>query len=221
MTEKPSHRVVRPALRALAALAALAGMLAGTPAPASAQERPVIDETPRVPEALRAVGPDAENGPVRRIPLPSRTDAGSYPYTIEIPADWQVLREIPQPGIFLGPESGSPDEHPEMILVRPSAADASDLPALVETIRGNLPRVPWEAGELEIRTLGDDLEGLWLRMDVDRESPRKTVVLKLPLPEGGSVDVLGSAPAERYPELAEHYERILMSVRPVETDAGS
>jgi hypothetical protein len=153
-------------------------------------------------------------GQFERIPLPSLDPEVDYPYTILLPRGWVTNRDFPEVGVLLGPEGATPTTHPEMILVRQSPAEVSDPATLAETIRANADQLPWTPGQLEVVELGD-VSALWVRMDVDDpQAPRRTVALKLPLEEGGSLDVMGSTPAASYPRMARHYQRLILSILP-------
>lgn len=168
-----------------------------------------------VPVALAQEAGDDEAPATKRIPLPSLETGRDLPYTVAIPVDWTVRRDLPATGVFLGPPAGDPNSHPEMVYVRQSPVDISDPLAVGEAIRANSAEQPWSVEELQvIDEVG--VYGLLVLMAVPRDATgpeRKTMTLKLPVGDG-SVDLVASAPAERFATLRSHYERILGSVQP-------
>lgn len=153
---------------------------------------------------------------VERIQLPSLSTVEDYPYTIEIPADWSVRREVPEPGIYLGPPAVDPKQYPEMIFVRWSRVELTNPEATAANIKANdLKNDAWTAPEVTVVDVGTT-KGLWVRMDYPAKNDvpaRTTLTLKVPIP-GASIDIIGAAATEKFPELRAHYEKILRSVLP-------
>lgn len=153
---------------------------------------------------------------VKRVNLPSLSTVEDFPYTIEIPADWTVRREVPQPGIYLGPPTVDPQQYPEMIFVRWSRVDLAKPDATVANIKANdTKNDDWSAPEVSVVDVGEH-KGVWVLMQypAKNDTPaRTTVTLKVPI-QGASIDIIGSANTAKFPELKAHFEKILRSVRP-------
>jgi|CXWL01.1.fsa_nt_gi hypothetical protein len=162
-------------------------------------------------EATAADGPG-----VRRIDLPSLSTVEDFPYTIEIPADWAVRREVPEPGIYLGPPSVDPKQYPEMLFVRWSRVDLTKPEATAANIKANdTKNDDWIASEVTVVDVGT-VKGLWVLMQYPAKNDvpaRTSLTLKVPI-QGASIDIIGAAPATRFPELRAHFEKVLRSVRP-------
>lgn len=161
--------------------------------------------------------------PTKTIDLPSlSTVAGNqYPYTVEIPLNWAIRREIPVPGVFVGPPGARPESDFDMILVRPSKIDLTNPETVVEAIRANAESQPWSAAELEVIEVGDK-RGVWVLLDVPATASkpaRRTLTVKLPL-DSGSLDVLASAPSDQFEELRATFESVLRSIRPKDQSEG-
>lgn len=151
----------------------------------------------------------------RRIDLPTLSTADHFPYTMEIPVTWELRREIPAPGVFVGPPGAHPDSDPEMVFVRLSDVDLSDPEAVVSSIESAAANQPWQTQQLEIFE-SDGKRGVWVLMEIpgDGTKPaRRTLTVKLPVDEG-SVDVMATAPVERFEALQPMFERVLRSIRP-------
>lgn len=169
------------------------------------------------PAAFAAEDGGDQASPTKTIDLPSLSTIPSnqYPYTVEIPVSWEIRREIPAPGVFVGPPGAQPEFDYDMIFVRPSQVDLTSPEAVVEAIRANDESQPWSAAELEVIEVGDR-RGVWVLLDVPAmagKAARKTLTVKLPI-EGGSLDVLTSAPSDRFDELRGTFESVLRSIRP-------
>ena len=172
-----------------------------------------------------AAATDAADGAeqmTRRIELPTLSSAQNFPYTIAVPTTWEARREIPAPGIFLGPPGAQPDNDFQMVFVRHSTVDLSDPQKVVDAIAANDEHQPWTAEELKVID-ADGRKAVWILMEIpgDATQPaRRTLTLKLPI-DGGSVDVMATAPVDEFDALRPEFERILRSVRPVEADAAA
>jgi len=178
--------------RASTAFAALAlGILAGI---ASAAE-------PSKP-AAPAVG-------YRRLELPA-APGQTFPYTVEVPADWQVLTLKDAPGIWLGPSGAQPPDDPRLVYVRISPVSLASPEAIVAAIKASDAKDDtWSAPLVEVRKVGG-VEGVLVQMD---DKARSSLTLKMPLAKT-SVDFIGSAKREDFARLRPSYERVLFSVRP-------
>jgi hypothetical protein len=202
-----------PAAMAAAAPAAAAG--AHTAAPPSAAAGRAAAAAPAGPAAPAApAGPAAASGPARRVPLPG-PDGKPYPYTIEIPAGWQVLFSKDVPGVFVGPASAlEPEKDVRMIYVRVSPASVLDPEAVVANIKKSAAGATWSAPLVEVREVGG-VRGVLVRMDSGSGAEaRSTLVLKMPLGQT-SVDFMASAPRAEFEGLLPGYQRVILSVLPV------
>lgn len=158
----------------------------------------------------------ADSVGVRRVDLPSLSTVEDYPYTIEIPADWTVRREVPEAGVYLGPPTVDPKQYPEMVFVRWSRVDLAKPEVTVANIKATDTKADdWTASEVTVVEVGDR-QALWVVMQyaAKNEVPaRTTMTLKVPH-QGASIDIIGAAPTTKFPELKAHFEKILRSVRP-------
>jgi hypothetical protein len=195
------------ALTALASLAALAALAvhpalapAAVPPPASAPAAP----TP----------PAAAGAGFHRIELPG--GAGEpFPYTVEVPVDWQVHHLKDAPGIWLGPADAQPPDDPRLVYVRVSRVPLANPAETVASIKANdAADGSWSAPLVEVREVGG-VKGILVQMDSGAgERARSTLTLKMPLPKT-SVDFIGSSRQDQFARLRPAYERVLFSVRPV------
>lgn len=168
-----------------------------------------------IPAAPSAAAADDAAQQTRRIELPTLSTAQSFPYTIAIPETWEPRREIPAPGIFLGPPGAQPDSDYSMVFVRRSTVDLSDPQKVVEAIEANDPQQPWTAEELKVID-ANGRKGVWILMKIpgDAKQPaRRTLTVKLPI-DGGSIDVMATAPVDDFDALRPGFEKILRSIRP-------
>jgi hypothetical protein len=147
-----------------------------------------------------------------RLPGP---DGKPFPYTIEVPAGWQVLFSKTVPGVFVGPASAlEPENDVRMIYVRVSPATMLDPEAVVAAIKKSAADGTWSAPLLEVRELGG-VRGVLVRMDSGSgAAARSTLVLKMPLGQA-SVDFMASAPPADFERLLPVYQRVILSVLPV------
>ena len=167
--------------------------------------------------AMAAAEPPAEPAPTapagpQRIELPG-APGKPFPYTVEIPAGWQMRQVEGIPGVWLGPAEAEPPNDPRLIYVRISPTSVADPEKTVANIRAADEKQPWSAPLVEVREVGG-VRGVLVRMDSgEGETARSTLVLKLPL-EGGGVDFMGSAPRAEFDALRPIYEKVFFSVRP-------
>jgi len=154
--------------------------------------------------------PAAAAPPYRRLELPA--PAGKiFPYTVEVPADWQVLTLKDAPGIWLGPAGAQPPDDPRLVYVRISPVPLANPQAIVAAIKANDAKDDtWSAPLVEVREVGG-IQGVLVQME---DKTRSTLTLKMPLAKT-SVDFIGSAKREDFARLRPSYELVLFSVRPV------
>jgi hypothetical protein len=201
-----------PLVLAPAALVALA-LLATGPLPAQDSERAVVsveDET------------DTVSMEMKRLVLPSLSAEVDAPYSAVVPLNWYPRRDIAAPGVFLGPASGNPESHPEMLLVRESDVDVSDPEAILSNLRANAEAGEWALVEGEVRDFGG-AQGLWI---VRRLPPqglhgeRINMAVKLPLDGNRSLDVTSTLPVDQWTGvLGQQVEHMLASIEPAEPAA--
>lgn len=210
--------------RSLLVAAAVLLAASGSAACASAQEA-TGEGAAQEPTAVEVPveGSVESSGPVehKRMPLPSLSHSVDHPFTIEVPVNWGPRRSLPAPGIFLGPPSGTPDSHPEMLLIRESdvALDAPE--AILSNLRSHAEAADWSLREAEVRDFGG-VRGLWIVRDMPPEGfhgRRVSFAVKLPIGDR-SLDVAATVPAEQYDSLAPRIEYMLRSLRPAEEAAG-
>ncbi|HYU31975.1 MAG TPA: hypothetical protein VEW48_07415 [Thermoanaerobaculia bacterium] len=147
----------------------------------------------------------------RRIELPG-APGKPFPYTVEIPAGWQMRQVEGIPGVWLGPADAQPPGDPRLVYVRISTTSLANPEQTAANIRAADEKQPWSAPEVAIKEVGG-VRGVLVRMDSgEGDQARSTLVLKLPL-EGGGVDFLGSAPRAEFEKLRPVYEQVLFSVR--------
>ncbi len=185
--------------RALTALAAAA--LASTALLAAAQ--PAKAPAPAA----------ADSAGYHRIELPGASGQ-PFPYTVEIPAGWQVHQIKESPGIWLGPAEAQPPNDPRLVYVRISPVSLADPAATVASIKANdAADNSWSAPVVEVREVGG-VKGILIQMDSGSgDQARSTLTLKLPLPRT-SVDFIGGAKRDEFAKLRPAYERVLFSARP-------
>lgn len=149
----------------------------------------------------------------QRIELPGAPGT-PFPYTVEIPAGWQMRQVEGIPGVWLGPSDAQPPNDPRLIYVRLSPTPLTDPEKTVANIRAADAQQPWSVPFIEARQV-NGIPGVLLRMDSgEGASARSTLVLKLPL-EGGGVDFLGAAPRAEFEKLLPTYQKVFFSVRRV------
>jgi hypothetical protein len=207
----PILKTLKPETLLVAAAISLAALGAGV-ATASAQEA----------EAPKPAAAAADAADHRRMALPSLSPMADHPFTIEVPVNWVARRSLQAPGVFLGPPSGTPDSHPEMLLVRETnvALDAPEL--IIENLRRHDEAAAWSLREAEVRDFGG-VQGLWIVRAMPPEGfhgERVSFAVKLPLGDG-SLDVAATVPAEDYDTVAPRVESMLRSLRPAEAEAAT
>ena len=166
------------------------------------------------PATAQAAQPSAAGQP-RRVALPG-PDGKPFPYTIELPAGWQVQSSKTVPGLFLGPAAaGEPENDPRMIYVRVSPASLLDPEAVVANIKkSDAADDRWSAPLVEVREIGG-VRGVLVRMDSGSgDQARSTLVLKMPFGQS-SVDFMASAPRAEFESRLAGYQSVILSVLPV------
>jgi hypothetical protein len=152
----------------------------------------------------------------RRMEIPSGPAGKPFPYTVELPAGWQVMQGEAMPGVFLGPAGiVHPETDPRAIYVRISPASLADPAAVVMNIKASAPADnSWTAPIVEVREVGG-MRGVLVRMDSGAGiQARSTLVLKLPLGQT-SVDLMATAPRDEFERQLAMYQRVMFSVLPV------
>lgn len=141
------------------------------------------------------------------------------PYTIEVPADWQVRQIEGFPGLWIGPEDAKPPQDPRLIWIHGSMVSMAEPEKVVENIRATDKEKPeWSAPRVEVREVGG-VRGILVRMDAgEGDKARSNLTLKVPL-EKLALDFVATADRADFEKNLPLYERILLSVRPAETAA--
>jgi hypothetical protein len=149
-----------------------------------------------------------------RVELPG-AQGKPFPYTIEIPHDWQVRQVKGIPGVWLGPTGAEPPEDPRLLYVRMSHVSLADPQKVVQSIRANdVTAMEWSASELEVREIGG-VKGVWVRRETgEGAKARSTITLKLPV-GASSVDFIASVPPAEYKKLGALAEKLILTVRPL------
>lgn len=145
--------------------------------------------------------------------LPAIPDQGPFPYTLDVPAGWEVHADPEVPGFWVGPPGSHAAEGGELIYVRSSPVELVDPAQVADSIRATAAQSPeWSAPRVQVvEKRGGTVQGLWVEMV---RPERTTLVVKLPL-GAKSVDFMASAPPAALEELRPLLTRILESVRPV------
>jgi hypothetical protein len=167
------------------------------------------------PTKAPAPAPGASETAYRRVELkPSKGEGKALPYTVEIPAGWQVRQEQGYPGLWLGPANAKPPESPSLIYIRGSLVSFADPEKVVASIKEkDAKEAAWSAPRVEVRDLGG-VRGVLVRMDSgEGDKARSTLALKLPLGTTG-VDFMASASRADFEKMLPVYEKVLLSVRP-------
>jgi hypothetical protein len=202
----------------LVAVTAAMGVTIAAPGWAARAQAPTAKPAtppPAPPPAAAVPAPPASG--TRRIDLIG-PDGKVFPYTVEIPADWQVLPDPEKKGLWLAPAGVEPGKDPRSVFVRPSPADLRKPEETVRSIEENDKKdETWAAPLVAVRPVGSagTIRGVLVQMDSGQgASARSLLVLKLPVgPE--SVDLMGVAPRVLFPSLRPAYEKVLFSVQPV------
>lgn len=163
--------------------------------------------------AASVQGAPAKPAALQRIELPG-APGKPFPYTVEIPAGWQMRQVEGIPGVWLGPSDAQPPNDPRLIYVRISPTPLTDPEKTVANIRAADAQQPWSVPFIEARQV-NGIPAVLLRMDSgEGAAARSTLVLKLPLEVGG-VDFLGAAPRAEFEKLLASYQKVFFSVRRV------
>ena len=151
--------------------------------------------------------------PSHRVELKA-AQGSPLPYTIEVPADWEVRQVAGFPGLWIGPADAKPPEDPRLIWVRGSMVELADPDKVVANIKVNDAHDPkWSAPRVEVKDVGG-VRGVLVQMNTgEGAKARSSLTLKLPL-DKVSVDLVTSATQAEFPQRAALYERILLSTRP-------
>ncbi len=185
--------------------------VAACAAPETAQ-KPGAAETP----AGSAAAPAAQE--FHRVDLkPTRSQGEAIPYTLEVPADWQVREIEGFPGLWIGPADAKPPEDPRLIWIHGSMVSMADPEKLVANIKASdAEKAEWSAPRVEVKEVGG-VRGLLVQMDAgEGDKARSNLTLKLPL-QDLAIDFVATASRAEFEKNLPLYERILLSVRPVET----
>lgn len=169
-----------------------------------------------LPVAGAAAAPADAAAPSHRIELKA-AQGSPLPYTIEVPADWQVRQIAGFPGLWIGPADAKPPEDPRLIWVHGSQVPLADPAEIVKNIKANDEKSPdWSAPRAEVRDLGGVKGVLW-QMDSGAGDKAKSVLtLKMPLAAMKNfVDFSASGSPAEFARMLPVYERALLSVRPV------
>ncbi|HEV2852341.1 MAG TPA: hypothetical protein VHC97_06005 [Thermoanaerobaculia bacterium] len=141
------------------------------------------------------------------------------PYTIEVPADWQVRQIEGFPGLWIGPEDAKPPKDPRLIWIHGSKVSMAKPEEIVANIRStDAEKAEWSAPRVEVKEVGG-VRGVLVRMDAgEGGEARSNLTLKVPL-QDLALDFVATADRTEFEKNLALYERILLSVRPVETAA--
>jgi hypothetical protein len=166
--------------------------------------------------AATAAPPSGKDAAVHRVELKGPQGA-PLPYTIEVPADWQVRPVTGFPGLWIGPADAKPPEDPRLIWVHGSQVALADPAQIVANIKANDAQHPeWSAPRAEVRDLGGVKGVLWQLDSGTGDKARSVLTLKMPLQATKMfVDFSASAAPADFAKLQPTYEKILLSVRPV------
>jgi hypothetical protein len=149
-------------------------------------------------------------------PSDSKVQGKPLPYTIEVPNGWEARQVADYPGLWIGPADAKPPEDPRLIWVRGSQVSLAEPDKVVANVKANDEKDPtWSAPRVEVREVGGVRGVLFQTLTGEKDKARGSLTLKLPL-ANVSLDFIGSAPAAELTKMLPLYERILLSVRPVE-----
>jgi hypothetical protein len=163
---------------------------------------------------VAASGAAAAGAPTHRIEL--KVPQGSpLPYTIEVPADWQVRQVAGFPGLWIGPADAKPPEDPRLIWVHGSQVPLADPAEIVKNIKANDEKSPdWSAPRAEVRDLGGVKGVLWQMDSGTGDKAKSVLTLKMPLAAMKNfVDFSASGTPADFARMQPVYERALLSVR--------
>jgi hypothetical protein len=121
------------------------------------------------------------------------------------------------PGLWIGPADAKPPEDPRLIWIHGSMVSMADPEKLVANIKASDAQKPeWSAPRVEVKEVGG-LRGLLVQMDAgEGDQARSNLTLKMPL-QNLAIDFVANATRAEFEKNLPLYERILLSVRPVET----
>src|SRR3954465_4001656 len=149
-------------------------------------------------------------------PSDPKVQGKPLPYTIEVPNGWEARQVEGLPGLWIGPADAKPPEDPRLIWVRGSQVSLAEPDKVVANVKANDEKDPtWSAPRVEIREVGGVRGVLIQTLSGEQDKARGSLTLKVPL-ANVSLDFIGSAPVAGLPKMLPLYERILLSVRPVE-----
>jgi hypothetical protein len=153
--------------------------------------------------------------PSHRIELKA-AQGSPLPYTIEVPADWQVRQIAGFPGLWIGPADAKPPEDPRLIWVHGSQVPLADPAEIVKNIKANDEKSPdWSAPRAEVRDLGGVKGVLWQMDSGTGDKAKSVLTLKMPLAAMKNfVDFSASGTPAEFARMLPVYERALLSVRP-------
>jgi hypothetical protein len=165
--------------------------------------------------ALPAGSAAAAGAPTHRLELKA-AQGSPLPYTIEVPADWQVRQVAGFPGLWIGPSDAKPPEDPRLIWVHGSQVPLADPAEIVRNIKANDEKSPdWSAPRAEVRDLGGVKGVLWQMDSGTGDKAKSVLTLKMPLAATKSfVDFSASGTPAEFAKMLPVYERALLSVRP-------
>jgi len=153
--------------------------------------------------------------PAHRVELKA-AQGSPLPYTIEVPADWQVRQIAGFPGLWIGPADAKPPEDPRLIWVHGSQVPLADPAEIVKNIKANDEKSPdWSAPRAEVRDLGGVKGVLWQMDSGTGDKAKSVLTLKMPLAAMKTfVDFSASGSPAEFARMLPVYERALLSVRP-------
>jgi hypothetical protein len=180
---------------------------------ATAAAPPVKPGPAAAPVAPAVPAPAATTRRVELIGL----DGAVFPYSVEIPVDWQVVPDPEKKGLWLAPAGVEPGNDPRSVFVRSSPADLRDPESTVRAIQENDKKDDtWAAPLVVVRPVGPGgtKRGVLVQMNSGKGvSARSLLIFKLPV-GATSVDLIGTAPPTLFASLRPVYEKILFSVLP-------
>jgi hypothetical protein len=195
-------------------LAAMAAVTVFSPGAAVSVQAAKPTATPPAPAAPAVPAPAATTRRVELIGL----DGAVFPYSVEIPADWQVVPDAEKKGLWLAPAGAEPANDPRSIFVRASSADLRDPETTVKAIQENDKKDDtWAAPLVAVHPVGagGTTRGVLVQMNSGKGvSARSLLFLKLPV-GATSVDLIGTAPPALFASLRPLYEKILFSAQPI------
>jgi hypothetical protein len=164
--------------------------------------------------ALIAIPAMAAEPQFHRVELKPAKGA-ALPFTLEVPADWQVRQIENFPGLWIGPADAKPPDDPRHIWVRGSQISLADPAKIVANIKANDAVHPeWSAPRVEAKTVGG-LNCVLVQMETGSgDKAGSSLTLKVPF-QTVSIDLVASSTRAEFPKMQSMYERILLSVQPV------